>query len=364
MGFSGRIDELKKTGIAGGIGFAVGALIMMLYGYDPISAYTALFSGAFGDSYAFSESLANATPLILTALTFAIGFRGGMFNIGAEGQLYLGALAAVTVSLFHLPASIGFVLSLIFAVLAGATWSLPVAILKATRGVHEVISTIMLNWISQFLSFYLIAKILVDPLRAEKTISVAEFARFPLLVPGTSLSFAIFVSLFGAITIYLILWRTVIGFDIRAMGYNPVAASYAGIEKWKIILFVFITGGFTAGMGGAVHVMGRPPTYAIYSGMPSIRGLGFEGLAVAMVGRNHPIGIIFAGIFFGGLLAGGRIMQLSSQVPLEMVRVVEGIVVLFLAIPELIRLFSFLREVRIPRAFRRQRSQKKKGRQL
>ena len=291
MGFSERIDELKKTVIAGVIGFAVGALIMMLYGYDPISAYSALFSGAFGDSYAFSESLANATPLILTALTFAIGFRGGMFNIGAEGQLYLGALAAVTVSLIHLPSAIGFALSILFAVIAGAIWSLPVAILKATRGVHEVISTIMLNWISQFLCFYLIAKILVDPQRAEKTISVAEWARFPLLVPGTSLSFAIFVSLFAAIIIYLLLWRTVIGFDIRAMGYNPVAAGYAGIEKWKIILFVFITGGLTAGLGGAVHVMGRPPTYAIYSGMPSVRGLGFEGLAVAMVGRNHPKGL-------------------------------------------------------------------------
>ena len=364
MGFSGRIEELKKTVVAGVIGFAVGALIMMLYGYDPISAYTALFSGAFGDLYSFSESLANATPLILTALTFAIGFRGGMFNIGAEGQLYLGALAAVTVSLFHLPSGMGIALSIIFAVLAGAIWSLPVAILKAARGVHEVISTIMLNWISQFLAFYLIAKILVDPLRAEKTISIAASVRFPLLVPGTSLSCGIFVSLFAAVVIYLLLWRTVIGFDIRAMGYNPMAATYAGIEKWKIILFVFITGGLTAGLAGAVHVMGRPPTYAIYSGMPAIRGLGFEGLAVAMIGRNHPIGIIFAAIFFGGLLAGGRMMQLFSQVPLEMVRVVEGTVVLFLAIPELIRLFSFLRKVRIPLTFRFKRSQNKEGRQL
>jgi len=356
MGFSGNIDELKKTILAGAIGFAAGALIMMLYGYDPISAYQALFNGAFGDLYGFSESLANATPLILTALTFAIGFRGGMFNIGAEGQLYLGALAAVTVSLFHLPSATSFALSLIFAVFAGAIWSLPVAILKATRGVHEVISTIMLNWISQFLAFYLIARILVDPLRAEKTISIAEGVRFPLLVPGTSLSYAIFVSLIAAIIVYLLLWRTVTGFDIRVMGHNPLAATYAGIEKWKIILFVFITGGLTAGLAGAVHVMGRPPTYAIYSGMPSIRGLGFEGLAVAMIGRNHPIGIIIAAIFFGGLLAGGRMMQLFAQVPLEMVRVVEGIVVLFLAIPELIRLFSFLRKIRTPLIFRSKRS--------
>jgi general nucleoside transport system permease protein len=364
MGFFGKIDELNKTVLAGVIGLTVGALIMLLYGYDPISAYKALFSGAFGDLYALSESLANATPLILTALTFAIGFRGGMFNIGAEGQLYLGALAAVAVSLFHFPPAIGIALSIIFAIVAGALWSLPVAILKAARGVHEVISTIMLNWISQFLAFYLIAKILVDPMRAEKTISVAGWGRLPLLVPGTSLSCGIFVSLLAAIIIYLLLWRTTIGFEIRVMGYNPMAAAYAGIEKWKIILFVFVAGGLTAGLAGAVHVMGRPPVYAVYSGMPSIKGLGFEGLAVAMIGRNHPIGIIFAAIFFGGLAAGGRMMQLFSQVPLEMVRVVEGTVVLFLAIPELIGLFSFLRKVRVPRAFRFKRSQNKEGRPL
>ena len=356
MRFPAGIDELAKTIIAGVSGFAVGAVIIKLYGYDPISAYRALFNGAFGDLYSFSESLANATPLILTALTFAIGFRGGMFNIGAEGQLYLGALAAVAVSFFHLPSAVSFALSLICAVLAGALWSLPAAILKATRGVHEVISTIMLNWISQFLCFYLIAEILVDPQRAEKTISVVESARLPLLVPGTSLSYGIFISLFAAIIVYLLLWRTVIGFDIRATGYNPLAAAYAGIEKWKIILFVFISGGLTAGLAGAVHVMGRPPVYAIYGGMPSIKGLGFEGLAVAMIGRNHPIGIIFAAIFFGGLLAGGRMMQLLANVPLELVRVVEGMVVLFLAIPELVKLFSWLRKIGTPLIFRSKRS--------
>jgi len=351
MGFAANIGELKKTIIAGVIGFAVGALIIMLFGYDPISAYRALLNGAFGDLYSISESLANATPLILTALTFAIGFRGGMFNIGAEGQLYLGALAAIAVSFFHLPAAMGFALSLIFAVLAGIIWSLPVAILKATRGVHEVISTIMLNWISQFLCFYFISEILVDPQRAEKTLSVADGIRIPLLVPGTSLSYGIFISLLAAIIVYLLLWRTVSGFDIRAIGHNPLAATYAGIEKWKTILLIFTTGGLTAGLGGAVHVMGRPPVYAVYSGMPSIKGLGFEGLAVAMVGRNHPIGIIFAAIFFGGLLSGGRIMQLFAQVPLEMVRVVEGIVVLFLAVPELVKVLSFLRKIRIPPHF-------------
>ncbi|MBW2487657.1 MAG: ABC transporter permease [Deltaproteobacteria bacterium] len=355
MRYPAGIDELAKTLIAGGIGFAVGAVIIRLYGYDPLAAYRALFNGAFGDLYSISESLANATPLILTALTFAIGFRGGMFNIGAEGQLYLGALAAVAVSYFHLPGAIGLALSMMIAVLAGALWSLPAALLKASRGVHEVISTIMLNWISQFLCFYLITEILVDPQRAEKTVSIIESNRLPLLVPGTSLSYGIFIAVFTAIIVYLVLWRTVIGFDVRATGYNPLAAAYAGIEEWKIIVFVFITGGLTAGLAGAVHVMGRPPVYAIYGGMPSIKGLGFEGLAVAMIGRNHPIGIIFAAVFFGGLLAGGRMMQMLASVPLELVRVVEGMVVLFLAIPELVKLFSWLRKLAPSLNFRAKR---------
>jgi len=274
-----------------------------------------------------------------------------MFNIGAEGQVYLGALAAVAASLIPLPATIGFIVSLVFAILAGALWSIPVAILKASRGVHEVISTIMLNWISLFLSFYLIAEILVDPMRAEKTVSISEQMRLPLLVQGTSLSYGIFLSVLAAIIVYLLLWRTVIGFDIRVMGHNLLAASYAGIEKWRVIVLVFIAGGITAGLAGAIHVMGRPPTYAVYSGMPSLRGLGFEGLAVAMIGRNHPLGIILAAVFFGGLTAGGRMMQLSAGVPLEMVRVVEGIIVLFLAIPELIKLIAMIKKIKIPFLF-------------
>ena len=338
----GKTEELRKTIVAGLVGFAAGAIFVLAFGYNPLTAYTALFRGAFGSVYGFSESLANAIPLILTGLTFAIGFRGGMFNIGAEGQLYLGALAAVAVRFLHLPPLVSFVMSLLFALLAGTVWSLPVAVLKATRGVHEVISTIMLNWISRFLAFYLIAEVLVDPSRAEKTVSIGEGSRLALLVPGTSLSYGIIVSVVVALIVYVLIWRTVIGFNIRALGHNERAAAYAGIVKWKIILFVFCSGGVTAGLAGAVHVMGRPPTYAIFSGLPAVNGLGFEGLAVAMIGRNHPFGVIFAALFFGGLLAGGREMQVFAQVPLEMVRVVEGIVVLFLAIPELMHLFALL----------------------
>jgi len=145
-----QLNPVVESVVAGIIGLVIGAAIMLVYGYDPISAYSSLFRGSFGSFYSWAESLANATPLILTALTFAVAMRGGLFNIGAEGQLYIGALAAVSVSLIQLPYPLHVVVALLAAMLAGMIWSLPVALLKLGRGVHEVISTIMFNWIAHF----------------------------------------------------------------------------------------------------------------------------------------------------------------------------------------------------------------------
>jgi simple sugar transport system permease protein len=344
LGLISRLLPLGESLLAGLVGLAVGAIIMLIYGFNPIEAYFALFRGSFGSLYSLSEALANATPLILTALTFAIGLRGGLFNIGAEGQVYVGALAAIAMSLFKLPSGLHLVLTLIVAMLAGALWSLPAAILKLTRGVHEVISTIMFNWVAHFLAYYLIANILVDPRRAEKTISILPSARFPILVPKTSLSYGLLVSLFWVGLALFLLWYTTIGFEVRAMGFNPAACRYAGIKRWRTALFAFLVGGLTAGAAGGVHVMGRPPSYAIFSGLGGLLNLGFDGLGVAMIGRNHPIGIVLAAIFFGGLMAGGRLMQISPGVPLELIRVVEGVIIVALAVPELIRIFRLFRE--------------------
>jgi simple sugar transport system permease protein len=326
--------------IAGLIGIAIGAVIMLVYGYDPIAAYSSLFRGSFGSIYSWAESLANATPLILTALTFAVAMRGGLFNIGAEGQLYIGALAAVAVSLIHLPYPLHVVVALLAAMLAGMIWSLPVAFLKLGRGVHEVISTIMFNWIAHFFAFYLIANVLTDPKRGEKTISIVETSRLARILPDTSLNYGLLVAVVAAVVVLFLLWRTTGGFELRVSGFNPEAARYAGISRRRQILTAFLIGGATAGLAGAVQVMGRPPTYALMSGLPQFVNLGFDGIGVAMIGRNHPIGIVFAAIFFGGLLVGGRIMQFSPGVPLEMVRVVEGVIILALAVPELKRVLT------------------------
>jgi len=334
--------------IAALVGLLVGAILMYIWGFNPWKAYFALIQGAYGGSYEWASSASRATPLILTALTFSICLRAGMFNIGAEGQMYMGAIASVCIAYFALPPGLHHIVGLIFAAVVGAAWSLVPAALKLMRGVSEVISTIMFNWIARWLALYLAIFVIVDPMRTEKTLSIPLTARFPILVPRTDLSYGLFVSIGFALVIYFLLWHTSTGYELRAAGLNPSAARYGGIRTKRTMFLSFILGGIAAGLAGATIVMGLPPTYAIYGGggLPQLLNMGFDGMAVAMVGRNHPIGIIVAALFFGGLNAGGRVMQFygSNPVPLEMVRVVMGAIVLTMSIPELIRLFPMAKK--------------------
>jgi simple sugar transport system permease protein len=334
--------------LAAVVGLLVGAILMYIWGFDPWKAYYALIRGAYGGSYELASSLARATPLILTALTFSICLRAGMFNIGAEGQMYMGGIASVLVAYFVLPTGLHQIVGLIFAAFAGAVWSLVPAFLKLSRGVHEVISTIMFNWLARFLALYLALNVIVDPARPEKTLSIPMSARFPVLVPRTDLSYTIFVAVAFALVIYFLLWHTATGYEVRAAGLNPTAARYGGIRNKRTMFLAFILGGISAGLAGATIVMGQPPTYAIFGGggLTQLLNMGFDGMAVAMVGRNHPLGILVAALFFGGLNAGGRVMQFygSNPVPLEMVRVVMGAIVLAMSIPELIRIFPAVKK--------------------
>lgn len=346
--------------VAGVVGLLIGALLMYIWGFNPWKAYIALFKGAYGGSYELASSIARGTPLVLTALTFSICVRAGMFNIGAEGQMMVGAIAAITIALFALPSGLHTIVGLLFAALAGAAWSIVPAILKITRGVSEVISTIMFNWIGRFLVIYLGIHALVDPMRAEKTLAIPKAARFPVIVRGTDLTASVYMAVGVALIIYFVLWHTTVGYEVRAAGLNPTAARYGGIRNKRTMIFAFLLGGMTAGLAGASIVMGLPPSYAIFSsGMPNLTNIGFDGMAVAMVGRNHPIGILLAALFFGGLNAGGRVMQFygSNPVPLEMVRVVMGAIVLAMSIPELVRFFPALKKSieSIAYVFRRRR---------
>lgn len=320
---------------AAGIGLAIGAIMMTVAGYDWRLAYEALWIGSFGDMWGFADTIADATPLILTGLTFGLCFRAGYFNIGAQGQMTVGALAAVAVGAYvKAPTPILLLLVLLASGAIGALWSLPAAFLKVTRGVHEVISTIMFNWIAFYLALYTVFNVMNDPQSAERTMRVQENIRLGAIVPGADATWAVLISLFFAFGIYWLLWHSPWGYEMRVAGFNFNALRYAGASPAWSVNITFILAGVAAGIAGATQIIGRPPTYALYGDLSNLGDLGFDGIAVALIGRNHPLGIIAAAIFFGALSTGARMMQIMAGVPLHLIRIVHGIVIIALAAPE------------------------------
>ena len=335
--------RLGESAIALIVGLAIGAIIMYVTGYDAWLAYKSLFGNSFLDSYGFTITLSYAAPIMLTGITFAVGVRAGLFNIGAEGQLYMGALGAVIVGWLAwrigiLNSVLGVLVAYTFGVLLAITWAYIAAILKVKRGVHEVVSTIMLNWIAFWIVEYFRVYLIYNPSDPSKTISMPPHARLPLLVPDTELSAALIVAIAFTLYTYYLLWYTVTGYELRASGLNPLAARYAGIKPEKAMIISFIVGGIASGLAGAGEVLGRPPHYAITTGLSNLYGLGFDGITVALIGANHPVGIVFSAILVGALKAGSRYMQIAAGVPLEMVRVVEGIIIVALAVPGTLRM--------------------------
>lgn len=327
--------------VALALGVLVGAAVMAAWGRDPWAAYAALFTGALGNARALASTLSRALPLVLTGLTFAVGARAGLFNIGAQGQMLLGAVVALSCGLFALPAGLHLAVALALAGLAGALWALPVALLKLGRGVNEVISTIMLNWIAHWLTLYLVVQKLSDRVVGQRTFTAPLGMRFPPLYGELTWSFL--VSLGAALFLFWFLWHHRQGYEVRAVGLNPKAARAAGISVPRALLVALLLGGVSAAWAGAIQVLGRFP-YAITSDLANLGTLGFDGIAVALIGRNHPLGILGGAFFFGVLATGAARMGLRG-IPLEMIQIVQGVIVLAMAAPEALRL---LRRVRSP----------------
>lgn len=322
------------------VGLIVGAAVMDLFKFDPWLAYSSLLKGAFGDKYGWADTAFNATPLILTGLTFAIGVRAGLFNIGAQGQMMLGAIAAVGIGSIAMPPGIHHMVTIMVAMMVGALWSLPAAFLKAKRGVHEVISTIMLNFVALWLVRFLALKVFGDPNRAEKTVSVLESTQFSTIISGADVTHVVWISILAALLVYVVLWHMPLGYALRSTGLNVDATRYGGMNPNRAMNSAFVLGGMAAGLAGATQIIGRPPVFALYGDLSQIANLGFDGIAVALLGRNHPIGAIFGALFFGALNAGLPLMQIQAKVPLEMVRVIQGVIVIVVSMPELWRLLN------------------------
>ncbi len=311
----------------------IGAIMLLALKVDPITAYGALLDGIVGSVFGLTQTLVLATPLLLVALGVVIAFRGGVLNIGGEGQITVGALAATAVALAlpNLPALILIPTCILVGALAGAVWGGIPGVLKARLGVNEILSTIMMNQIAVQLNLYLLTGPMLDPEEIAAGTSIAQSALLPhnawlpRLVPQTLLSAGSILALVLAVLVYIFMWRTTIGYRIRAVGLNPDASRYAGINVRLYQALSLILGGAFAGVAGAVQVMGVQRR--MLDGLSG--GYGFSGIVVALFGQLHPLGAIPASILFGGLLVGSNQMQRTVQVPSAIVNVILGMIVLF-----------------------------------
>lgn len=322
-------------------GLLFGALVMLIGGYNPIDAYTSLFARVFGSSYNIGETIRQVTPLIFTGLSVAFAFRTGLFNIGAEGQFVMGSLGAVIVGTqFSFPWYIHAPLAILVGALFGGIWGAITGYLKAKRGVHEVITSIMLNWVALYLSNFIISRYLRAPGQQrsdyiEPTAAISfDFIR--TLFDNARLHFGTVLALVAALVFYIILWKTKQGYELRAVGYNPHASEYAGMNVSRNIIKAMFIGGIFAGLGGAVEVLGVFKYQTIAAGFP---GYGFDGIAVALIGGNTPLGIIFAAILFGVLTYGAPGMKMGAGVPIEVIRVVIASVIFFVAASGIVKHF-------------------------
>ena len=324
---------------------AVGAVMLLVLGANPLEAYSALWDGAFGSTNAFAETLVKATPLLLVALGICISFRGDVINIGGEGQMIVGAILATWVGLTFttLPGWLVIILSLFAGFLGGAIWGGIPGFLKAYFNVNEILSTVMMNAIAVQLMNFLLRGPMIDPSQAElaskipQTARLLEAFRLPRWAP-TRLHLGALIAVILAVLVYILLWRTTLGYRIRAVGQNPSASRYAGINVKRYVVLALLLSGAFSGLAGATQVFGvnyRMITDGSASGFTG--SAGFNGIVAALFGQLHPIWSIPASILFGALLVGANKMQRVVQVPSALVIALNGLVVVFVVSSEIWR---------------------------
>lgn len=342
--FSRLVDALLPV-FAAIAALAVGAVMLLLLKVNPIEAYGALWEGAFGSTNAVAETLVKATPLLLVGLGICISFRGDVINIGGEGQMVIGAILATLLGLTFTEWS-GWVvipLSMLAGFLGGAIWGGIPGYLKARFNVNEILSTVMMNAIAVQLMNFLLRGPMIDPSQAELASQIPQTARLidafrlPRWIP-TRLHLGALIAVALAVVVYILLWRTTLGYRIRAVGQNPHAARYAGIKVNRYVVLALLLSGAFAGLAGATQVFGvnyRMITDGSASGFTG--SAGFNGIVAALFGQLHPLGTIPASVLFGALLVGANKMQRVVQVPSALVTALNGLVVVFVVSSEIWR---------------------------
>jgi ABC-type uncharacterized transport system permease subunit len=324
-----RARIVRDLIVAAIVVFGVGSVAMLLAHVSPVTGFGALFDGAFGTPSEFAETLVQATALLFPALGIALAFRAGLFNIGAEGQLVLGGLAAGIAGTFVPgPPWLALVVTLAAGALAGGAWGGIAGVLRARFGANEVIATLMLNVIAGLVASYVVNGPLHLPgATAGETPLLAPSAWLPVLVPGTRLSISFIIALATALVLWFVFKRTVFGYELRAAGEAPEAARRAGVDLGRTAFLALTLAGAIAGLGGATLVTGV--LHRFNTGMSP--GYGFIAIAVALVGNVEPIWIAVASFAFGILQNGALSMQAEANVPRDVVNVIEGLVIVALA---------------------------------
>lgn len=327
------LEAVSIPVLASLVGLIVGTLFIVLAGRDPMLAYQAFARAVAGEPRMFGETLVSTIPLIFTGLAVALAFRSGLFNIGAEGQYLVAQVSAVVVGYFFVPPAgltwLHPILAVLAGAVAGAIWAGIAGLLKAYRGIHEVINSIMLNYIALFFCDWLLKYYLRPDASQASSYDVLESAWLSQgIITGSRLNSGLWIALVAAVVVWAILWKTPAGYEIRSVGLSPGAAEYAGISVPRNIILAMALSGALAGLAGAVQTLGINHRFFETT---AFVGYGFDGIAVALVGRNHPLGVVLAALLFGALDRGGPMMQATAGVPKAVIYIVQGTVIFFVA---------------------------------
>lgn len=342
----GQLVIVPAAAVVGG--FLVGGVIILISSLAngaldfglPFNAYGSLFQGAFGSLRGILFTIVSATPLILGGMAVGLGFKAGLFNIGAHGQFLMGALGAAAVGAYvaGAPAIVAIPAAILAGALFGASWGFIPGALKAWTGAHEVVTTIMLNFIAGALIGYLITGPLEAPGFSFSRTGALGNAELPTLF-GTSIHLGVFIAFFLVPVVWWILWRSTLGFEIRTVGANPDAARYAGMHPALITILTMSLCGLLAGLAGAGQILGISHFMNASYGT----SIGWDSISVALLGRAHPVGIMLAALLFGALRAGSGLMQIQAGIPVEIIDVIQAMVLLFLAADVMLRRFLRVR---------------------
>ena len=323
------------------IGLLLGAIIMFIGGYDSILAYQSLVMKIFGSSYDIGEALRTIIPLVMSGLAVAIAFRAGLFNIGVDGQIVMGSLGALIIGTqLNLPPFLHATVAVLFGAFLGGVWGGLIGYIKAKRGINEVITSIMFNFIALYISQFLI-RIFMPQAGTQRSEMIKESASIQIgwlseLMGGARMHWGVFLTILAIIFYHIYLNKTKWGYELRAVGHNQHAAQYAGMKVSNVIVRSMFISGVFGGLIGTFEVLGVFKYVAISS---VTSGIGFDGIAVALLGGNTAIGVLLSGILVGALTYGSQGMSFGANVPGEIIRMVIGFIIFFVAAPGIVRTF-------------------------